>query len=126
MLGEARAENAAGSTASGGGVIDSSNEARDEGLDAGGIFAGIFEARFSIARTRWLKGKVNEPSWEKVVSHFPLKMPMMLEMSVLERLTRTSGARAAAKAIAPQARTEKTVEKRILIERAKEEVWKGE
>ena len=40
---------------------------------------------------------------------------MTEEMSV-SRLTRASGATAAAKAMAPQARTEKTVEKRILTE----------
>jgi len=42
-------------------------------------------------------------------------------MSLLARLTRASGATAAAKAIAPQARTEKTVEKRILTERLRME-----
>jgi len=40
---------------------------------------------------------------------------MILEMP-LERLTRASGATAAAKAIAPQVRTEKTVDKRIFTE----------
>jgi hypothetical protein len=46
-------------------------------------------------------------------------------MPALERLTRTSGETAAAKAMAPQARTEKTVEKRILNERLGEVLWKA-
>ena len=45
------------------------------------------------------------------------KVPMTVEISSLERLTRVSGLMTAAIAMAPQARTEKTVEKRISIER---------
>ena len=51
------------------------------------------------------------------------KAPMTTEISV-PRLARASGETAAAKAIAPQARTEKTVEKRILTE-VEKEGWEG-
>jgi len=51
-----------------------------------------------------------------MVSSVVSKMPIILEMPLLERLTRASGATAAAKAIAPQVRTEKTVDKRIFTE----------
>jgi len=50
-------------------------------------------------------------------SHLPPKTLRTSEISSLARVTRASGAAAAAKAMAPQARTEKTVEKRILTER---------
>ena len=60
-----------------------------------------------------------------MLSHFPSKVLITTEMSV-SRLTRASGATAAAKAIAPQARTEKTVEKRILAEVGKREFRKLE
>ena len=51
------------------------------------------------------------------MSHFWFRPVRALEMSLLDRLTRTLGVIAAAMAMAPQARTEKTVEKRIMIER---------
>ena len=60
-----------------------------------------------------------------MLSHFPSKVLITTEMSV-SRLTRASGATAAAKAIAPQARTEKTVEKRILAEVGKRKFRKLE
>ena len=41
---------------------------------------------------------------------------LLLLLCLLSRLTRTPGGTTAAKAIAPQARTERTVEKRILNE----------
>ena len=64
-------------------------------------------------------GEKNEPSLGKRISSVSSNMPMTLEMPLSERLTRASGAIAAAIAIAPQARTEKTAEKRILTERLK-------
>ena len=60
-----------------------------------------------------------------MLSHFPSKVLITTEMSV-SRLTRASGATAAARAIAPQARTEKTVEKRILAEVGKRKFRKLE
>lgn len=49
-----------------------------------------------------------------MASHLLSKVLITAEMSALARLRRISGAMEAAKAIAPQARTEKTVEKRIV------------
>ena len=66
-----------------------------------------------------LKGKGDQPNFGRMSLHLSFKSPMITEMS-RSRLARASGATAAAKAIAPQARTEKTVKKRILTE-----AWKG-
>lgn len=60
-----------------------------------------------------------------MVSHWLFKPVRMAEISSLSLLARTSGATAAAIAIAPQARTEKTTEKRIVIERLRRRGWKG-
>ena len=69
--------------------------------------------------------------------HLLLKPPMTLEISVLDPLMRTSEVTAVAMAIAPQARTEKTAEKRecwggvelrgrkVIQCRAERTVWAG-
>src|ERR1700753_63690 len=70
----------------------------------------------SITQSQTAKGKANLPNLGRMLLHCWSRVLTTPETSLLVRLTRASGATAAAKAIAPQARTEKTVEKRILIE----------
>ena len=68
----------------------------------------------SIIEVQPLKGEKDQPSSLKIGLRLPAKVPTTATTSAVERLA-TLGV-TAAKATAPQARTEKAVEKRILSE----------
>ena len=79
------------------------------------IVALTFRVGFSILRKPFRRE--NQPSSPIEMSTLALNFSTMARAWSSPRATRAAGATAAAKAIAPEARTKKTVEKRIMIAR---------
>lgn len=105
-----------------GGTINGGRDPNANVIGALGFRARGCGIRFSGQQLQPFEQR-DQPSWERKPSHLPLKSLTTLWMSAVLRARRVeAGMTAAAKAVAPQARTEKTVEKRILTERLRTEV----
>ena len=100
-------------------ITEGTDNGGNDGLSASSSLADICRTALSTLQIPALEGR-NKPSLAKAVSSLVTQVLRTTETSSLERLTRAAGETAAAKAMAPQERTEKTVEKRILTETLKE------
>ena len=96
------------------GIIECGRNISDALRGAGGIRAATCVIRLSIIGVQPLKGKKDQPSSLKMGLRVPAKLPTTATTSAVER--RATLGVTAAKATAPQVRTEKAVEKRILSE----------